>query len=87
MKSFNTTRRDFLNQAGGLGTMATLGLVAQAGVLSSAHAAPRKQLPGMGKSASAGSLPKRGEYLIRGGYVLTYDPATGKAENLGPRCC
>ena len=77
MKPFNTTRRDFLNQAGGLGTMATLGLVAQAGVLSSAHAAPRKQLPGMGKSASAGSLPKRGEYLIRGGYVLTMDDAAG----------
>lgn len=75
MKTFNSKRRDFLGRAGGVSAMATLGLVGQAGLLSNAAAAPRNQPSGMGKSA--GALPRRGEYLIRGGYVLTMDDAAG----------
>ena len=72
---FQNERRDFLNRAGHVGALASLGLVAQAGMLSSALAAGKPQR-GSARGV-AGSLPKRGEYLVRGGYVLTMDDKLG----------
>lgn len=74
-KSFETGRRDFLGRAGQVGALASMGLLAQAGALSTAMAAGR--LEGTGAKGVAGSLPQRGEYLIRGGYVLTMDNKVG----------
>ncbi|MES2512238.1 MAG: amidohydrolase family protein [Pseudomonadota bacterium] len=73
--SFQNGRRDFLNRAGQVGALASLGLVAQAGALSSAMAAGKNDRTGV--RAAAGSLPGRGEYLIRGGHVLTMDDKAG----------
>lgn len=74
-KEFKTGRRDFLNRAGHISVLASMGLVAQAGALSTAMAAGR--VAGTGAKDVAGSLPQRGEYLIRGGYVLTMDSKAG----------
>lgn len=69
----DNSRRNFLGRAGQLGTLASLGFVAQAGLMSNALAADKPLRPDV-RSVS-GPLPKRGEYLIRGAYVLTMDKA------------
>ena len=73
MSIFDTSRRDFLGRAGQLGAVTSLGFVAQAGLMSNAIAADKPLRPDV-RSVS-GPLPRRGEYLIRGAYVLTMDKA------------
>ncbi len=60
-------RRAFIQAVGSAGALA-LGARAGAGL-----AAPPRQL--------TGKLPRRGEYLIRGAYVLTMDPSLGDIAN------
>ena len=71
-------RRDFLVGTGRIGALASLGLGAQAGLLSQASAAGQAGRARRGRTAGmTAPLPRRGEYLIRGGHVLTMDEKAG----------
>jgi hypothetical protein len=49
-------------------------------------AAAAAMAPSLGRSATSSKLPERGEFVIKGAYVITIDDNLGEIEN-GPCMC
>src|SRR5580700_9805476 len=64
------TRRSLLSRSAAIGTTAIL----PGGFALSTHTFPAKAAQ---RSGPVGPLPTRGEFIIRGAYVMTMDPALG----------